>query len=191
MNPVDLAAFQRLRVGPDGQKLKADGQLGPRTQWAMDLEQLPAWRQRVVLGALKWVGLTETSTNQGPEIDAWLQACGVHSGNPWCAAFVSAILRSAGIECAEASVSHLARRFPETDVPLPGDVSFWVRDDGTGHCGIVTGVEPDRVSTVEGNSGNAVRAGLRLMHGLSFCRPYGNGLPAVLDSLPTLGKVTL
>lgn len=190
MNPVDLAAFQRLRVGPDGKKLTPDGNLGPKTQWAFDLEQLPAWRQKVVLGALKWVGLTETGTNTGPEIDGWLQACGAQQGNPWCAAFVSAVLRGAGIGCSEASVTRLARQFPDAEVPLPGDISYWVRDDGTGHCGIVTGVEPDRVSTCEGNSGNAVRTGTRPLSGLSFCRPYGNGLPGVLASLPALGAVT-
>lgn len=190
MTPVDLAAFQRLRIGPDGQRLVADGQLGPKTQWALDLEQLPSWRQQIVLGALHWVGFHETGENGGTEVTAWLGACGVQPGNPWCAAFVSAILRGAGIACAEASVSHLARKFPESDPPLPGDVSYWIRDDETGHCGIVTGVQPDRVSTCEGNSADGVRTGIRPMHGLSFCRPNGHGIPGVWDKLPALGAVT-
>lgn len=190
MTPLDLAAFQKLRIGPDGQPLKADGMLGPKTQWALDLETLPLWRQHVVLGALRWVGLRETAPNSGPEIDAWLLSCGVHPGNPWCAAFVSAILRGAGIPCAEASVASLARSYPESDPPLPGDISYWIRDDGTGHCGVVTGVQPDRVSTCEGNSANGVRAGQRPTQGLSFCRPTGNGIPGVFAALPTLGEAT-
>jgi uncharacterized protein (TIGR02594 family) len=160
------------------------------TQWALALEALPGWRQNVVNGALKWVGLQETSKNRGVEIDAWLTACGAHPGNPWCAAFVSAVLRSAGIECAEASVARLGGKYPEVEVPLPGDVSYWIRDDGTGHCGIVTGVDPDRVSTCEGNSGDAVRTGTRGFSGLRFCRPMGQGIPVVVSGLPELGNGT-
>ena len=183
---MDLAGFQRLHVGPDGQRLMADGVLGPKTAWALAIEALPLWRQNVVLGALKWLGLKEISVNRGPEIDVWLAACGVQSGNPWCAAFVSAVLRAAGISCAEASVAKLGAKYPATEVPLPGDVSYWIRDDGTGHCGIVTGVDSDRVALCEGNSNDGVRVGTRILSGLRFCYPMGQPVPVVWDGLRSL-----
>ncbi len=191
MIPVDIAAFQRLRVGPDGERLKPDGALGPKTYWALALDSLPQWRVDVVLGALKWNGLREQGENRGPEIDAWLAACGVQSGNPWCAAFVSAILRGAGIGCSEASVARLRGRFPRTETPVPGDVMCFVRDDGTGHTGIVTGVSADRVSTCEGNSNDGVRVGWRPRAGLDFVVPMGQPLPGVWSGLTQLGGKTL
>lgn len=187
--PVDVAAFQRLHVGPDGQKLLPDGRIGAKTQWAMALSELPLWRSLLVNAALKWVGLMETGENRGTEIDAWLAACGVQPGNPWCAAFVSAVLRSVSIDCEEARVSKLAERFPDTAVPLPGDIGYWLREDGTGHCGIVTGVAPGGfVSQVEGNSGDGVRVVTR--GALKFLCPRGYGMPAVWTGLLTGGSKT-
>lgn len=192
MTPIDIAAFQRLRIGPDGQKLKPDGVMGPKTRWALAVERLPFWRMTVVLNSLAWVGHTEVSPNSSPEIDLWLHACGVQPGNPWCAAFASAMLRSAGIQVAEASVRRLVEGMTPTGDPLPGDLSYWVNPDGTGHVGIVTGVTHDTVSTCEGNSGNAVRAGLRRRgEWLYVCpHPDGIGIPAVVASLPALGSAT-
>jgi hypothetical protein len=176
---MDVTAFQRGRLGPDGAALVVDGQLGPRTRWAMALAELPQWRQDVVLAALQWVGLQETGgENRGPEIDAWLAACGVQPGNPWCAAFVSAILRGAGIACAEARAARLLAQYPATECPVPGDLGGWVNDDGTGHVGIVTGVSSNSVSLCEGNSGDGVRVGVR-SRVLEFRCPKGSPLPAV------------
>lgn len=191
MTPRDIEGYQRLRVGPNGEKLKVDGDVGPRTRWAMAIEQLPAWRSRAVLGALGWVGLRELGPpNTGPEIDAWLDECGVQPGNPWCAAFVSAVLRYAGIECREARVSRLAQKFPSTSVPLPGDIGYWLREDGTGHCGIVTGVSLNQVSMCEGNSADGVRVGLRKTAALDFLCPDGVGMPYADPKLPMLGEAT-
>jgi hypothetical protein len=189
--PLDLVGFQKLRVGPDGLRLVADGVMGPKTAWALGLESLPQWRQDVVLGALKWVGLREQGENRGPEIRVWLEACGVQEGNPWCAAFVSAILRGAGIGCNEASVARLRAKFPRTETPVPGDVMCFLREDGTGHTGIVTGVSADRVSTCEGNSQDGVRAGWRPKAGLDFVVPMGQPLPGVWSGLTQLGGKTV
>jgi len=191
VTPIDLVGFQKLRVGPDGQPLKADGVMGPKTAWAWAIDSLPGWRKAVVLGALSYVGLEEIGgENRGPEIDVWLGACGVQQGNPWCAAFVSAMLRLAGISCAEALVRNLPSRFERTEVPIPGDVSYWIRPDGTGHCGIVTGVNRIQVSVVEGNSGDGVRAGRRPIDKLSFLRSGLPAIPDVWDGLPFLGGKT-
>lgn len=190
MLPVEVAAFQRVNIGPDGKRLSADGKLGPKTEWAMALAELPVWRHILVVNALQWAGLEEQGENHGPEIDAWLRACGVEPGNPWCAAFVSAMLRSIGIECNEARVSKLAERFPETLCPLPGDIAYWLREDGTGHCGIVTGVLPGTVALIEGNSGDGVRVGTRPIAGLKFLCPRGYGMPRAHTALPSLGSKT-
>ena len=192
MTPVEVAAFQRVHVGPDGARLLPDGRLGPKTEWAMALVELPIWRHQLVVNGLQHVGLVEVGgENRGPEIERWLEACGVAPGNPWCAAFVSAMLRSVSIECAEARVSKLAERFPEALSPLPGDIGYWLRSDGTGHCGIVTGVLPGMVSLVEGNSGDGVRVGTRNTAGLKFLCPRGYGMPRVHPALMMLGSKTV
>jgi hypothetical protein len=193
MTPVDLAAFQRLHVGPDGQKLRADGDLGPRTQWAFDIEALPGYRQDIVLKALRHVDTVELAPNSGPEIDAWLRACKAEPGDPWCAAFACMCLRAGGIDVREASVARLAALFTETGCPLPGDLCCLHHPDGTGHVDIVTGLGVVDlnlvVSVVGGNVGNAVRAGLRYPKGRKFYRVGRTGAPLALDipTLPLLG----
>lgn len=194
MRPVDIAAFQRLRSGPDGRQLLPDGVWGPRTQWAADIDALPYWRMKIVTLALEHVGETETSRNRGPKIDAWLRACKVDPedaiDDPWCAAFASMCLRGGGIECREASVHRLAAMYPETLAPLAGDLCCLLRPDGTGHVDIVTGVSDELVSVVGGNVGNAVRAGRRYRKGRTFRRVGETGVPACLDFLPLLGEQT-
>lgn len=190
---MDLVAFQRLHLGYDGRVLKDDGILGPKTRWALALEELPAWRQRLVMAALRWEGLTELGgTNRGPEIDLWLSACGVPPGNPWCAAFVSAMLRSIGIECAEARAWELWKKFPEALQPLPGDIFAMTHPDGSHHCGIIIGWgdTSSDVATCEGNCQNAVRVGVRARDTLFFSSPSGYGCP-VTESLPRLGGATV
>lgn len=190
--PVQVAAFQRLHVGPDGHKLRPDGDWGPRTQWAFDIEALPGYRQDIVLMALRHVGTAETSRNRGPEIDAWLKACRVNPedeiDDPWCAAFASMCLRAGGIEAREASVARLSAMFPETDAPLPGDLCCKHYDNGTGHVDIVTGVGALTVSVCGGNVGNRVQAGLRERKGRRFYRVGPSGCPLALNGLPVLGS---
>lgn len=95
---------------------------------------------------------------------------------PWCANFVSWAFRQAGTplpgnQRAIASVQRMedemkaAGKFMPrgAGTPQPGDVIFFANrgnsDAGRGrHVGIVDRVENGRVYTVEGNSGNAVRA---------------------------------
>jgi uncharacterized protein (TIGR02594 family) len=193
INPVDIAAFQRLRVGPDGARLLADGNLGPRTQWALDIDALPGWRQDIVLMGLRHVGVKETSRNRGHEIDAWLRACKVdpedNIDDPWCAAFASMCLRAGGIEAREASVARLAAMFTRTFAPLPGDLCCKHYETGKGHVDIVTGYGPLVVSVVGGNVGDRVRAGLREKAGRMFYRVGKTGMPLALDipTLPLLG----
>jgi len=189
MTPAALAAFQRLHWGPDGAKLLPDGALGPRTQWALDIEALPQYRQDIVFGALLQVGVQESAPNSGHQIDAWLRACRAEPGSPWCAAFASMCLRRGGIEAREASVARLAAMFPETTHPMPGDLCCVHHPDGTGHVDIVTGVGALVVSVCGGNVGNRVQAGLRERKGRTFYRVGPTGLPLALaiPTLPLLG----
>lgn len=187
ITPVEIAAFQRLHVGPDGKQLLPDGVIGPKTQWALDLEELPHWRQTIVLTALKWNGLREKAPNTGDEIDAWLAACRQPPGQPYCAAFACMCLRAGGIEAREASTHRLAAMFPATYAPLPGDLLFLLRPDFTGHVDVVTGVGGGGVSVCGGNVDDGVRAGLRNPDGRSFRRVGRTGMPEALASLPWLG----
>ena len=62
--------------------------------------------------------------------------------------------------------------------PQPGDV-VWFR---SGHVGIVRRATPTTIDTIEGNSGNAVRArtydGWRLNSNIGgFGRPFGGNAP--------------
>lgn len=185
--PVEIAAFQRLHVGPDGKQLLPDGKIGLKTQWALDLEELPIWRQTIVLTALRWNGLRERAPNTGDEIDAWLAACRQPPGQPYCAAFACMCLRAGAIEAREASTHRLAAMFPITLAPMPGDLLFLLRPDGTGHVDIVTGVGAETVSVCGGNVDDGVRVGLRSPKGRSFRRVGKTGLPEAHPSLPFLG----
>ena len=104
-------------------------------------------------------------SNRGPDIDDFTGG----RAEPWCADFVSWVVRAAGRPLSGGEDGwriawtggvrdwFAARgRFRERLVadPRPGDVVWFVH----GHVGIVTGVRGTTLETVEGNSGNAVRA---------------------------------
>lgn len=111
-------------------------------------------------------------------MDGYLKPAGIGLGQPWCAAFISWVLREAG--CLEglkytAGASTALRQLrPAVSGPLPGDVFGWVNADGTGHVGFVIGDAPPASSgqgaiiTCEGNSRHGVRVNRRPRDGLSF-----------------------
>ncbi len=171
MTPQAIREFQQHATDWTGRPFVVDGQLGPRTRWALAIADLPRWRRDVVQVACSQVGVQETSPNRGTEVDAYLRPTGL-SGVPWCAAFVSWVLREAGLECKyTASAAQLLRSLrPVVSPAQPGDVFGWVNPDGTGHCGLVVGVGDalDVVATCEGNSANRVRVCWRPRMGLQF-----------------------
>lgn len=182
---MDAAALKRFQVQPQvadwtGKPLKADGKLGPRTRWALAIADLPRHRRDIVECACSQVGVEEAplGSNRGVAVDGYLRPTGL-SAVPWCAAFVSWVLREVGVLGEDgtrytASAAQMIRQLrPATHGPLPGDVFGWVNADGTGHCGFVIGdarsaTWPDAVLTVEGNSANRVRNCVRPREGLSF-----------------------
>lgn len=103
-------------------------------------------------------------SNRGPGVDAFT----LGTAEPWCADFVSWVLRAAGRPFTGGADGwrlpwtgsvrdwFAARgRFRERLVadPAPGDV-VWFRH---GHVGIVVGVDGTSLETVEGNADDAVR----------------------------------
>lgn len=159
---MNLEIFQRAHRNHLGQPLKVDGDLGPQTQWALDVDALGA-RGRIINAGLEHVGLLEQGTNRGPEIDAWLLRCGAPLGSPWCAAFASACVSFGGTNLHEASVARLVQLLPRTMNPRPGDLGYWLDANGTGHVWIWTAVGSQTGLTVEGNSDNGVRVWERLL----------------------------
>lgn len=177
MTPEQVRAFQR---GPEGGPkpidffgvpLKVDGDLGPRTRWAMDLATLPAWRQNVVRSALSMVGRREEGVNRGEWIDEMIRRCRLDpdadgkgpssDGHPWCAAFACWHLahHSPHAFTPDASVRRLmAQLYPVPwDRALPGDLAGFVRPDGTGHIGILLARGGGWSASVDGNLDNRVR----------------------------------
>jgi hypothetical protein len=177
MNRTQIETFQRSRRNHLGKPLAVDGELGPQTQWALDVEAIGA-PGKIINYGLEHVGAVfENGDNRHPLIDGWLLRCGVPVGLAWCAAFASACISAGGRNVHEASVSRLAKLLQPTDSPRAGDVGYWLNDDGTGHCWIWTSTDLERRwgSTVEGNSQNAVRCWLR---------PFGREGIKSLRSLP-------
>jgi hypothetical protein len=196
VSSVDAQAIRRFQSEASdwtGRPLTVDGQLGPRTRWALAIADLPRYRRDIVRTATLEHGVVEEplGSNRGAAVDAYLKPAGVGLGQPWCAAFVSWVLREAG--CLgelryTASAATMLRQLrpcvgeplpgdvfgwvlrPCVGEPLPGDVFGWVNPDGTGHVGFVIGSEPRDIITCEGNSRHGVRVNRRPREGLMFCR---------------------
>lgn len=193
MTPEELREFQAAHVDHLGQPLQADGILGPRTQWALDLFSCSPRRRQVVARAQSRLGVTEEppGSNRGPRIDEWLQRCHTSTGQPWCAAFASWCLDTVAIAGALALGGHFPP-LPSSDLPRPGDVMFFGTGGGKGHCGIVIGVSAHEVMTIEGNCQDAVRCVRRARDLVRFART-GNDLegtpPASIVNVPFLATV--
>lgn len=162
MAPVlDVAAYQRRHLNHLGAPLKIDGDLGPQTRWAMDLDTLVAARRAMIREAQCWLGLTEippgSNDDPGHVIASWLMLCGAHRGDPWCASFLSHCIGTVRI----AGALNLGRHFPETLAPMAGDMFSFPTGRGHGHCGLIGGVSATELMTFEGNCSNAVRCVLR------------------------------
>jgi hypothetical protein len=107
-------------------------------------------------------------SNRGPAVDVFTGG----RAEPWCADFVSWVLRAAGHPLVGGEEgwrlpwtgdvrSWFAARGRYRDravaMPLPGDVVYFLH----GHVGIVVAVRGSAIETVEGNNGDAVRRVVR------------------------------
>jgi hypothetical protein len=173
-----------------------DGRAGPRTNWALAIDDLPRYRRDIVRIACAEVGACEMplGSNRGPRVDVYLAPTGL-GGVPWCAAFVSWVLRQAALPGATytASARKTLEVWPEVGSPIPGDLFGWVNPDGTGHVGFVIGYAAgsEDVATLEGNSNNCVRVCQRPRAGLQFRRvDPGAGARAEVSGVPLVKRQT-
>lgn len=194
--------FQSAHVDLQGHALARDGIVGPATSWALqhpsaggtqgftapgwrsDLSQEPEEVRQVLATAIGEIGTVEQpdGSNRGKRVDLYTQP---DYGVPWCAAFVSWCWakREGGSPFGRILSVHqlaawgLANGRIVTE-PRPGDIWCIFRDAQHGHAGLVVLSMPGElarlgfISTVEGNSGNAVRGLIRPVASIArFVRP--------------------
>lgn len=192
MTADEISNVQRAGRNHLGSPLKVDGLLGPETQWALDFATLCQARREIVRMAQGYLGLVEdppaSNDDPGGMIRAWLTRCGAALGDPWCAAFASWCLsHGVSLPVRAAGAQALGKRFPATTGPFPGDVMWYPNGPVKGHCGIVVGVAPLEVITIEGNCGNAVRCVRRDRAELRFSRTVADitgKCPGIVPSVP-------
>lgn len=152
------------RVDYLGVPLRADGDLGPKTRWAMYLDTLSPWRQSAVRAFLTLRGLREQGDNRGTLPDFVLRLAGTAPGQSWCAATYSWALWVAGL-CQRTgfhpNASVLALRGALRPVPFeqvqPGDFASLVHPDGVhGHGGMVLWPGVDWVASIDANISDQV-----------------------------------
>ena len=123
----------------------------------------------IVAAAESQIGQAEQppGSNDGPAIAVYRGAvAGAQAGEPWCAYFASWAAAQAGVPLGETGqgfgsvaeitswASRNGRLLPATATPQPGDLMLF----GDRHVGIVDTVNADgTITTIEGNSDNAVR----------------------------------
>ncbi len=145
-------------------------------------EGLGPIRRRILEVALSKIGAREkpSGSNRGPEIDEFLPDWAKRSkrGPAWCAFFTGWVFHEAtgtwlpGGRLGNCNALMVAAKRADqwrdkaTDALLPGD-AFVMDTDGAagskGHTGLILRVSADygTINTVEGNTGNAVRLGVR------------------------------
>lgn len=188
-----IIGFQATHTDWYGKPLNPDGAIGQKTRWALDMLHLHPWRQQVVASGLydhaKGVIEVPIGSNRSPEIDKYLRWCNLDplknqgQGFRWCASAASYFLSTGtGLVIKLASVNQLAKSLYSTIDPLPGDLAYIVRPDGTGHCGIVLGVTPIEVMILEGNFQNRLYVVRRLRIDLQFATAIQRA------SIPSVGR---
>jgi len=98
-------------------------------------------------------------SNRGPWVDLYLEAAGAELGEPWCAAFVTYLLKECGDDSLPESPAAVVNwsRWAEAkghivSDPARGDLFFLLHADGEGHMGIVLENMGSAIRTIEGNS---------------------------------------
>lgn len=130
---------------------------------------------RVAFGELdRGVREEPPGSNRGPRVDLYMPSWArTRPGPPWCAWFATWVLEQA-LGDANAlgrtgGTFTLTDRAREADlwrpkagyIPGPGDLFMMRTGARTGHVGFVAGILDGRIETVEGNSGDRVRHGVR------------------------------
>lgn len=136
------------------------------------------------------IGTQEIGSTNNVKYNTWYYGHAVSGGSyPWCAVFVSWVLSQAGMGLKIASVSGLMAHYQASGryhpkagyTPKAGDI-FICKSRGTSHTGFVRS-GGGTFTTIEGNSGNAVKSLTRHVSDASvtgFCSPDydGSGISA-------------
>jgi hypothetical protein len=127
-------------------------------------------RQQVEKAYLQEVGVRElTGKNDGVRVEAYLRSVGARKGQPWCAAFVSYILRKCGVNAPRSAWSPaffpdrnlIFHRQKKPDLKsvsiLPGQVfGIFFRNMGRiAHVGFTHRRIKNAIVTIEGNTNGA------------------------------------
>lgn len=145
-------------------------------------------KAQVIPVARLFVGWVREATgqNDGPWVEAIQRTTGNKKGDPWCASFVSFVLDIAykdapplpGTASCDVLLEYARQHQLLTETPEPGDLFLVMRTPTDAvHTGLVAGVTPDTISTIEGNTnregareGNGVWARSRPRKGLLFIK---------------------
>lgn len=182
MTEEEIIAFQKDPSHTDwfGVPLQPDGDLGRRTRWAMDIATLPLWRQQIIRATLieyaKGVVEIPRGSNRGEHIDKYIRWCGLDPnacsktvGFRWCAASAAYALSGGSPKAIRiAGVKNLAESLYPTNDPLPADLAYSLRPDGTGHCGVLLGLDISDAMINEGNSNHKMEIVCRSRNTLRF-----------------------
>ena len=155
---------------------------------------------KVIAQAKSWLGITEYDGRFSEIIRAYNEIPGARgpalASYPWCAIFVSAVYWKAVGESrfAEMACDAMIAKFQNLGLytdkvqPEPGDVIFydWDKNGTSDHVGIVTAIEGNSWTVIEGNKSDAV--GYRTIPA-SYPFFKGAGLATLLDD-PTEDKPT-
>lgn len=165
--------FQSTHLGPDGKFLKGDGEIGPRTWWALENPSGDAQRSFIqaptgtipaltsnrsklieILLAEHRAGVREVpdGSNGGDGVEKFIAGVGRVA---WCALTQSWVHREVfgsypnGTRYAHVQTWWREARQNGTGflksqyVPVPGDLAVWCFAGGTGHISRVVAVSPD------------------------------------------------
>jgi hypothetical protein len=115
----------------------------------------------------------QKNSNCGPEVNAYLERCGVRPGLFWCCAFVyycfdeaaralgrvNTMVKTAGcLDHWNRATAHHAKRIPASqalasrDAIKPGMIFIIDHGSGFGHTGLVEKVAGEALTTIEGNT---------------------------------------
>lgn len=193
--PRMIDGESRLPFDWYGKPLKADGDPGPKTRWALALSALDPRRQSIVWRACSSVGIIEIAPNRGPQIDEWLRRCGVAvpndpmtlaPDNAWCASFASWCVSVDGLpERREAGAQALGKALRASTLVTPGDLAWFPTGPWQGHIGVIVGLGAGEFATVEGNQRNAVWLVKRLSKDVNVATPFPiEAFPGMPPDLP-------